>query len=121
MATAMVRARSGAEIPGHPGGGLDRQGEGGAKAAFVALGHERQVEPGNLRRRHGEANQAPAVCRHEVDHFRGRHLCRDDDIALVFAVFIVHQHEHAAVAGFFDDLFDRRLELIENGDHGRGT
>jgi hypothetical protein len=45
---------------------------------------------------------------HEVDCIRRRHLRRDDEIALVFAVLVIHQNEHAAVARVVDDFFDRR-------------
>ena len=56
----------------------------------------------------GKADQAAAVLGHEVDGVRGRHLGRDHQVALVLAVLVVDQDEHAAVARLFDDLFDRR-------------
>jgi hypothetical protein len=111
MAAAMVRARSGAEIPVvTPFARLDRHREGGAEAARVLLRHKLQAEPLNLLVLHGEADQPAAVFRHEIDGFRRRHLGRDHQVALVLPILVVDQDEHAPVARFVDDLLDRRQE-----------
>ncbi len=49
--------------------------------------------------------------RHEIDCGRSGHLGRNDEIALVLAVLVVDQHEHAPIARLVDDLVDR-------GKHG---
>jgi hypothetical protein len=43
------------------------------------------------------------VLGHEVDGVRRRHLCRDDEVAFIFAVVIIDENEHAAVASLVDD------------------
>ena len=56
----------------------------------------------------GKADQAAAEARHEIDRVRGRHLRRDDEVAFVFAVLVVHEDEHPALAGVLDDFLDGR-------------
>ena len=41
---------------------------------------------------------------HEVDRVRRGELRRDDEVALVLAVLVVDQDEHAAVARFLDQF-----------------
>ena len=53
-----------------------------------------------------QADQAATVGGHEVDRIRRGHLGRDDQITLVFAVFIIDKHEHAPVARLIDDFLD---------------
>ena len=50
----------------------------------------------------GEADQAPAKLGHEVDGFRRNLFRRQHEIAFVFAVFVVHNHDHPSRANFFD-------------------
>ena len=45
---------------------------------------------------------------HEVDRVGRRHLGGDDEIALILAVLVVDQDEHAAVARLVDDLLGGR-------------
>ena len=52
-----------------------------------------------------EADQAAPVAGHEVDRVGSRHLRGNDEIALIFAVVVVDQDEHPAVARFVDDRF----------------
>ena len=59
-------------------------------------------------RRHGQADQAAAVAGHEIDRVRGRQLRRDHEIAFVLAVLVVHENEHAALPGVFEDLLGGR-------------
>jgi hypothetical protein len=63
--------------------------------------------------RHGEADQASAVTGHEIDLLRRCKICRDDQVALILAVFGIHKDEHAPVAGVFDDLVDRGDRVLE--------
>ena len=51
------------------------------------------------------ADQATAMGRHEIDRVGGRHLRRDDQVALIFAILVVDEDEHAAIARLGDDFF----------------
>ena len=84
---------------------LDRDGEGGLVAAAVGAGHRLEPERVDAFLAKREADQAAAVARHEVDRVGRRHLRRDDEIALILAVVVVDQDEHAAVARLVDDRF----------------
>ena len=102
----MVRARSAALIPVEmPSLRLDRDGEGGLVAAAVGARHRLEPELVGAVLGQREADQAAAVARHEVDRVRGRHLRRDDEVALILAALVVDEDEHAAVARLVDDRF----------------
>ena len=104
IATAMVRARSAALMPVEiPSLRLDRDGEGGLVAAAVGARHRLEPELVGALLGQREADQAAAVAGHEVDRVRRRHLRRDDEVALILAVFVVDEDEHAAVARLVDD------------------
>ena len=45
--------------------------------------------------------------RHEVDRVRRCHLRWNDQVAFIFAVFIINEDIHAAIAGFFDNFLNR--------------
>ena len=45
--------------------------------------------------------------RHEVDRVRRCHLRWNNKVAFIFAIFIVNEDIHAAIAGFFDDFLNR--------------
>src|SRR6185295_17627776 len=47
---------------------------------------------------------AAPMPRHEVDRVGCHEIRRDDDIAFVFAIFLVDQHDHAAGLQFADDF-----------------
>ena len=83
---------------------FDRDSESGAVTGAIMLRHERQAKVADAFGGQGEADQAATVAGHEIDRIGGRHLRRNDKIALVFAVFIIDKDEHAAVAGFVDDF-----------------
>src|SRR3546814_20063150 len=51
------------------------------------------------------SDQPAPVRRHEVDRVGGHHLRGDDEIALVLAILVVDEDEHAAVLRLVDDLF----------------
>ena len=114
IATAMVRARSGAEMPVVT---PSRASIETVKAVWrrealcCAISGRRSCSHALPRQR--EADQAAAVLGHEVDRLGRRHLRRDDEVALVLAVLVVDQDEHAAVARLLDDLLDRRCDLDE--------
>ena len=48
------------------------------------------------------------MTRHEVDHLRRNLFRRTDQIALIFAIFVVNNDDHATVADVGDGLFDGR-------------
>ena len=101
----------GAVMRGNAGGDalarLDRDGEGGFVPGAVGLAHQRQAELLDALAGHGEADEPARVAGHEVDPFRRSELRRDHQVAFVFPVFIVDQDEHAALAGFLDQLLGR--------------
>jgi hypothetical protein len=55
-----------------------------------------------------QADQAARMPRHEVDDFRRDLLGSTDKIALVFAIFVVNNDDHATVTDVSDGLFDGR-------------
>ena len=85
---------------------FDADGKGGLVAAAVAAAHQFEAERLDALALKREADEAATVGRHEVDRIGRCHLCGDDEVALVLAVLIVDQHEHAPVAGFLDDFLD---------------
>ena len=62
---------------------------------------------------HRKADQSATVLRHEVNRIRRRHLPGDNQIALVFAVFIVDHDNHFAIPDIFDDIRNRRQKFCE--------
>ena len=51
-----------------------------------------------------EADEAAAVLGHEIDGFGSDFLGGHGEVAFVFAVLIVDQDHHAALANFFDSF-----------------
>src|SRR5215471_1171615 len=51
---------------------------------------------------HGEADQTAAISGHEIDCFRSDLFRCQGQIPFIFAVFIVHDHNHASGADLFD-------------------
>ena len=99
-----ARAVGGADAGGDPLARLDRDGEGGLVAAAVGAAHRLEPELVDPLLGQREADQAAAMLGHEVDRVGRRHLRRDDEVALILAVLVVDQDEHAAVARLVDDL-----------------
>src|SRR5919108_309085 len=67
-------------------------------------------------RRHRHADQTAPVPGHEVDRF-GRHLLGGNrQIALVLAVLVVDDDDHAAVADGLDGVLDGRKRTLTAGD-----
>jgi hypothetical protein len=94
---------------GDAAAGLDRDGEGGAHVAGVGGDHHRQAQLGDPLGGEGEADEAATLAAHEVDLLGGAGLGGDDEVALVLAVLVVDEDDHAAAA---DDL-DAALDVIE--------
>ena len=92
----------------HTFGGLDRHRKRGPVRARVVVRHLRQTQLVRPRLGDRQANQAARVRDHEVDRFRRHVVGGEDDVALVFAVFVIDQHDHAPGADFLDDFLDRR-------------
>jgi len=91
---------------GVDGLGIDGDGKSGAHAFRVALDHQRQVEllgPGSRDR---GADHAFAVGGHEIDRLRRRQFGGHQQIAFVFAVFVIDDHDHLTVFDRSDGLFD---------------
>ena len=63
----------------------------------------------------GEADQAAGVPGHEVDGVWGRELRGDDEVALVLAILVVHEDEHAPSARLLDELLGRGQVCRECG------
>ena len=75
---------------------------------LVGPGHGVEMQRIRPLRRDGKADQPAAEARHEIDRVRRRHLCGDHEIAFVLAVLGVHENEHAALPGVFEDLLGGR-------------
>ena len=80
--------------------------EGGAVGGSVDGGHEREMEFVAALFGQGEADQAAGVLGHEVDGLGRDFIGGHGQVAFVFAVFVVHQDDHAALANVFDGFFD---------------
>ena len=103
-----ARAVGGGDAGGDALARLDRGGEGGFEPGAVGPAHRLQAELVDPLLGQREADQAAAVLGHEVDRVGRRHLGGDDEIALILAVLVVDQDEHAAVARLVDDLLGAR-------------
>ena len=90
--------------------GFDRNGEVGSHFFAVVADHQRQAQLLAALLGQGQADQAAAVLGHEVDVFRRYRLGGHDDVALVLAIFVIHQHDHLAGPDVVDDIL-RRVEL----------
>jgi len=85
-------------------GGFDRDGEGCAIDGAVVACHLGQAQALAAFGGQGQADQATAVLGHEIDGFRRDVFGGHDEVALVFAVFFIDQHDHAAGFEFGDDF-----------------
>ena len=80
------------------GSSINADGEGGLVAIGVAIHHQRQIEGIQALTLHGQADQASSFSGHEIDLLRRCELGRTDQVAFVFAIFIVHHHDRFAIA-----------------------
>src|SRR6185436_5613820 len=69
--------------------------------------HQGNVEVVEPLTRHREADQATAMCRHEVDRVRGDFIGSDHEIAFVFAVFVVHDDDELSILNVDQCFFNR--------------
>jgi hypothetical protein len=101
-----VRTIIGRDAGGDAFGGLDRHGEIGAAVAIGFADHQRQPQLCATLAGERQADQAAPEARHEVDvlgpHLRGGH----HQVALVLAVLIVHDHDHAPGGQVGQDVLD---------------
>ena len=86
---------------------FDGDGEGGSEARGVVLRHGVELEEVGPLFCESEADEATAEARHEVDRFGGDELRRDGEVALVFAVFIVDDDDHATSGEILKSVFNR--------------
>ena len=86
--------------------GIDAHGEGGGELLGVPLGHLGEAELIAALAGERQADEAPAVQRHEVDHLGRGELGRADEVALVLAVLVVRDDDDLAVAQVLDGLLD---------------
>ena len=100
-------AVGGGNAGGHAFCRLDRNGEIGAERRLVARHHQRQVELAAARLGQRQADQAAAMLGHEVDGFRRDEFGGQHQVALVLAVFLVHQDDHFAGLEVGDDVLYR--------------
>ena len=91
-----VRAVGGGDAGGDAFAGLDGLGKGGAEARGVLLRHGEEAQVVGALLGEGEADEAAAVARHEVDGFGGDELGGQGEVALVLAVLVVDHDDHAA-------------------------
>ena len=87
---------------------IDRHGEGGAQRRGIVFDDRRQVQPVGHLGQDGHAKLPPPVGDHEIDDFGRDPLGRADEIALVFAVLVVHRDDDAAGRDGLDGRFDGR-------------
>ena len=83
---------------------VDRYGEGRAEQRGVVFLHHIETQFGAAFLRQGCAQHAAAFFEHEVYDFGGDLLRRDDEVAFVLSVLVVHDDNGFADAEVFDDL-----------------
>ena len=90
---------------------LNGNGESGLVPRAVGLRH--QLKPQLVRAvlRHCHANQPASEFSHEIDRFRRCHLRRNDQVALILAIFGINKNDHLAIAGIFNNVFGWRQIL----------
>ena len=88
-------------------GGLDRQREIGPLSAIGVADHQRQAQLRAALARERQADQPTPEAGHEIDVLGPHALGRHDQVALVLAVLIVHDHDHASGAQLGQDFLDR--------------
>src|ERR1700722_5146835 len=81
---------------------VDGFAESGAVDTGVDGGHQRKVKFFAALLGECETDEAATELGHEVDGFGGDFLGGHGEVAFVFAVFVVDQDDHAALADFFD-------------------
>src|SRR3990172_8469867 len=100
---------------------FDGNGEIGHAPVMRVADHERQLQLAATLLGQGEANQPAAVTHHEVHVFRARVHRGHHQVTFVFAVLVVHQHDHATAFYLVNNLGYRayRHKSIKNSGIGR--
>ena len=80
------------------GASINADCEGGLIAVGVAIHHQWQIEGIQALTLHRQADQAPSFSGHEIDLLGRCELGRTDQVAFVFAILIVHNHDRLAIA-----------------------
>ena len=107
-ATAMVRARSAAEMPVVTPSRASIETVNAVSNGRLVLGrHQVEAQLIAALGREREADQPAPLARHEVDRVGRRELGRDRQVALVLAVLVVADDHHPARADVLDRLLDR--------------
>ncbi len=85
---------------------VDGDGEGGAEGCGVVGGLGVELEAVAVVGGHGDAEDAACFAEHEIDGFGGDEFSGADEVAFVFAVFVVDEDDHAAGFEGGDDVGD---------------
>ena len=87
---------------------IDGDGEGRAQLAVLWSTWGCSCSLSHRSRGQGQADHAAGVLDHEVDRLGRDLLGRDDEVALVLAVFIIDQDDHLAGLEVFEDFGNGR-------------
>lgn len=100
------------------GCGVDGDGEGGSKlgCVFLCLGGKFELCAAGLG--HGDAERAAAVSEHEVYGFGCGEFGCADEIAFVFAVFVVAEDDQLTLAEVGEDVVDLAEGCVFGGSGG---
>src|SRR6185295_12414336 len=90
---------------GHALGGFDRYRKVGALLAIGVTDHQWQAQLRAAFARQGEANEPAPEASHEINVRRAHSLRGHHQVALVLAILVVHDHDHAPGTQFCKDLF----------------
>jgi len=85
---------------------VDADSEGGSVGIRVAVDHGVQVELVAALVHQRDTDEASGMRGHEVHGFRGDSLSEGDQVAFVFAVFVVDHNDHFAGAQVVQCVFD---------------
>ena len=96
---------------GRPVAGVDADRERRVVARLVVGRHHRQPELGHALLGERQADEAPPLAGHEVDRLGGDQIGRHRQIALVLAILVVDQDDHAAGADRLDGALDGGVAL----------
>ena len=88
---------------------VDGNRKGGVVVVGVDLDHLLKAQTACDLLAHRGADESLGLCRHEVDVCGRGELRRADEVALVFAVGVVDDHDKAARAKLFKRLFNRAV------------
>ena len=80
---------------------INGNGEGSFMIVTVVCNHLREPELRDIFSGHGHADQPPAVCCHEIDILGCGGFCGADEIAFVFPVRVIGDHDDTSVSEFF--------------------